>query len=126
MIRVSFLLLFFSIPQLSIASEDEIYFELLSLSSYEIPLEKNSCEVKKNGYRVGDFLASYLLFITQDPPRTTSGLSCNKDKGVNCSFSYGQKAKWLGNESWNSVLRFKYDFESKKIDETTIVCIDIP
>jgi len=126
MFRVNILLIFLCIPLVAIAGDDEIYFELLSLSNYKIPMQNNSCEVEKKDYRVGDFLTAYLQLMAKNTQNINTYLSCDDSVGANCTFGYGNKPKWFGNENWISLLRFEYDFKSKKIDRATLKCIDLP
>lgn len=124
MIKFHLILFVFFTPIIAVADDKEIYFELLSLSNLKIP--NINCDIVKNGYRVGDFLSEYLQLMAKNTQHINTSLSCDDSAGLNCTFGYGNKPKWFGSENWSSVLRFEYDFKSKKIDETTIRCIDIP
>lgn len=109
------------------ATDREIYAELLKLTYEEISSENNHCDMKDEPLTVGKFLSGYFEYVNSSPERLSTDFYCTDtitDK--NCSFSYGQKPRWLGQEEWQRALRFKYHFPSKKIDKKSFSCIDIP
>ena len=112
------------IPIITNANNQDVYFNLLSISDSKIP--NINCDISKKHYTVGDFMVEYLLLTTNDEHKIKSSLSCTNQTGTNCTFSYGNEPKWFGNENWSRILRFEYDFNSKEIDEFSLQCIDIP
>ena len=109
------------------ANDQDIYVLLIQQSDYVIPSERDHCEIVTQPLSVCVYLSSYLEFVNSNPQRMHVSFNCDaQSDDINCSLNYGQTAKWSGHEGWDRILRFKYDFETKIIDESTFACIDVP
>jgi len=92
------------------ANDEDVYMSLFQYFNYIIPSTNNSCEIKDNSLTVGMYLSGYLEYVNSNPERLSLSFGCLDDSDdINCTLSYGQKAKQFGNEGWNRILRFKYD-----------------
>lgn len=106
-----------------LAKDNEIYGVLLKSSNLKIKQQYCGSSPRT----ISEYLSGYLIFVNSNPTRLNAGFDCsNIADEKNCTLSYGQKPKWFGQEGWQRVLRFKYDFKEKAIYENTVTCIDIP
>lgn len=116
------------IIQTDLNNSKMIFKKLLELSNEHIT--RVNCEIYQDNrlvepekLKVSHFLSLYLNFLTKTKD-IQSFLSCNQREKNECSLSYVNAEELYISSA--TILFFKINPKTKKIDKTSFQCIDVP